>query len=120
MSHVCLLTADRPLPLRSAEKDGFDIQESLYYREAVEDLDLLMKAFLYELDLEATEQAARGLRTYLESVCRPGEQVELWNLWVGGERSDPVHRFSGRLEDLDRAALEQLQESDQTCMTVKK
>ena len=120
MSHVCLLAADRPLPLRSAEKDGFDIQESLYYREAVEDLDLLMKAFLYELDLEATEQAVRGLRTYLESACRPGEQVELWNLWVGGDRSGRIHRFSGRLEDLDRAALEQLQESDQTCMTVKK
>ena len=49
-----------------------------------------------------------GLRTYLKRSCRPGETIELWNLWVGDDREEKIARFQGRLGDLDREALEQL------------
>ena len=48
-----------------------------------------MKPHRYELDLRATEQDAALLRDYLRQSCIPGEQVELWNLWVSDIRSGP-------------------------------
>ena len=127
MSCVILLAADRPLPLRAAttkrtrtvsagghtltvEEDGFSVREQEYYRDAVETLGLglEMKPYRYELDVGATEQDAVLLRAYLEDHCAPGEQVELWNLWLGDDRETKVPSFRGQLMDLDREALEQL------------
>lgn len=130
MSRVVLLCADHPLPLYGSgvrrartvgpvtvEAGGFSVQEHKYYRSAVEDLGLSMKPCQYELDLDATEEDARQLRDYLARYGRPGEPVELWNLWVGDVKVRALH-LAGPLRDLDRDTLEQLLEQDQTCMTI--
>ena len=130
MSRVMLLCADHPLPLYDSqtrrvyfrrgvryEEDGFSVQPHVYYRPAVDDLELSMKLHRYELDLRATAQDAVLLRDYLRASCVSGEQVELWNLWVGDARARPFH-LAGPLADLDADALAQLEERDQTCITL--
>ena len=130
MSRVILLCADHPLPLYDSqtrrvdfrrgvryEEDGFSVQPHVYYRPAVDDLELPMKPHRYELDLRATAQDAALLREYLRQNCAPGEQVELWNLWVGDARVR-AFRLMGPLADLDADALTQLEEREQTCITL--
>ena len=130
MSRVILLCADHPLPLYDSqtrrvdfrrgvryEEDGFSVQPHVYYRPAVDDLELPMKPHRYELDLRATAQDAALLRDYLRQNCAPGEQVELWNLWVGDARVR-AFRLMGPLVDLDADALTQLEERAQTCITL--
>ena len=135
MSQVILLAADHSLPQSvsgerrvrtvsypggtlTVEENGFSVAPNAYYRAAVEDLALDMKPFRYELDLRDTPHDLRCLRAYLTAHCVPGEQVELWNLWVGGEPLR-VCRFSGNLKDFDLDTLQQLLERSQTCMTIK-
>lgn len=134
MSHVTLLASDHPLPLWDTgaqrlatitdhgnmvqvEARSFEVEENSYYREAVKDLALPIKSFSYELDLEPTAGDLCCLREYLSKFCIPGEQVELWNLWVGGE-GFRVRRFSGSFKDFDLEVLEQLFEAYQTCITI--
>ena len=130
MSRVILLCADHPLPLfvskprrvylrrsRRYDEDGFSVQPHVYYRPAVDDLELPMKPYRYELNLGATEQDAALLQDYLQANCIPGEQVELWNLWVGDARVRGFH-LAGPLADLDMDALTQLEERAQTCITL--
>ena len=134
MSIVTLLCADRPMPLYEAqtrrtrtvqngrhtltvEEDGFSVQAHEYYRWAVDELGLTMKPYQYELDLRATEEDTEQLSAYLRENCRPGEQVELWNVWVG-EPPGRVIRFSGMLSEVALDTLEQLEEGDQTCLTI--
>lgn len=92
--------------------------EHTYYREAVEDLCLTMKPCRYELDLRATQEDAAELRAYLAKHLRPGETVELWNLWVGDGPARP-RRFSGALGDVELDTLKQLEENFQTCLTIR-
>ena len=94
--------------MRSGGDSRFSIQPHQYYRDAVEALGLEMKLWQYELNVEAAEAEAEQLRAYLKRSCRPGETIELWNLWVGDDREEKIARFQGRLGDLDREALEQL------------
>ena len=128
MSRVILLCADPPLPLYAAqprrvyfhrgvryEEEGFSVQPHVYYRPAVDNLELSMKPHRYELDLRATEQDAALLRDYLRQSCIPGEQVELWNLWGSDIRA---FRLTGPLADLDADALVQMEEREQTCITL--
>ena len=130
MSRVMLLCADHPLPLYDSqtrrvyfrrgvryEEDSFSVQPHVYYRPAVDDLEFSMKPHRYELNLRATEQDAALLQDYLRQNCIPGEQVELWNLWVGDARVR-AFRLAGPLADLDADALAQLEERDQTCITL--
>ena len=130
MSQVILLCADHPLPLyesharrryrcRGAQYDeeGFAVREHSYYRAAADELELSMKPFQRELSLRATDQDAALLRDYLRASCAPGEQVELWNLWVGDTRARAFH-LAGPLADLDTDTLLQLDERDQTCITL--
>ena len=130
MSRVILLCADHPLPLYDSqtrradflrgvryEEDGFSVQPHVYYRPAVDDLELPMKPHRYELGLRATAQDAALLRDYLRQSRAPGEQVELWNLWVGDARAR-AFRLAGPLADLDADALAQLLARDQTCITL--
>ena len=130
MSRVILLCADHPLPLYAAqtrrvyfhsgvryEEEGFSVQPHVYYRPAVDNLELSMKPPRYELDLRATEQDAALLRDYLRQSCIPGEQVELWNLWVSDIRVR-AFRLTGPLADLDADALVQMAEREQTCITL--
>ena len=84
--------------------------EHTYYREAVEDLYLTMKPCRYELDLRATQEDAAELRAYLAKHLRPGETVELWNLWVGDGPARP-RRLSGTLGDVELDTLKQLEET---------
>ena len=131
MSRVILLCADHPLPLYAAqtrrvyfhrgvryEEEGFSVQPHVYYRPAVDNLELSMKPHRYELDLRATEQDAALLRDYLRQSCLPGEQVELWNLWVG-DGPARAFRFTGPLAALEPDSLEQLFEQAQTCLTIE-
>ena len=134
MSCVHLLAASHPLPLYDSglrrlrtvkagstavtvEEDGFAVQAHGYYRRAVDDLGLDMLPCRYELDLSPTGEDAAQLRAYLEQSCARGETVELWHLWVGGERHS-LRRFSGPLSALERDTLEQLEEHPQTCLTI--
>ena len=130
MSRVILLCADHPLPLYDSrtrrvyflrgvryDEDGFSVQPHVYYRSAVDELELPMKPHRYELNLRATEQDAALLQDYLRQNCATGEQVELWNLWVGDTRVR-AFRLAGPLADLDADALTQLLERDQTCITL--
>ena len=132
MSHVILLCADRPLPLYdpharrvrvegavTVEGDGFSVQANEYYRQAVEELDFPMKPCRYELDLEPTDQDAGLLKRYLERHLRPGEEVQLWSVWVPRYPEDGLSRYRGRWEELDREALTLL-EGWNVCMTVER
>ena len=87
------------------------------YRQTAEELGLEMKSYQYKLNLDVAEQDAQQLRDYLTQHGKPGEQVELWNLWVGKGNVRAFHPM-GPLRDLDGDVLEQLFEKDQTCMTI--
>lgn len=125
MSYVLLLAADRPLPLCDCQEmrttavkahgtvhtiscmRGFKVSEHSYYRSAVDELGHAMKAHQYELCVERHGQDLQNLRDYLEENLSPGESVELWNLWVGIDRSRHVAHYRGRLADFDMDTLEQ-------------
>ena len=107
-------TYSRP---RTVETAGFSIQVHEYYRQTAEELGLEMKSYQYKLNLDVAEQDSQQLRDYLTQHGKPGEQVELWNLWVGNVNVRAFHPM-GPLRDLDRDVLEQLFEKDQTCMTI--
>ena len=107
MSRVCLIAADKPLPLCDRQEErtsavsvngvshtisfvrGFRVAEHRYYRSAVDVLHLPLKPFQYELELEHHEDDLMHLKDYLSRNFRPGETVELWNIWVGVDRQDP-------------------------------
>ena len=125
MSRVILLAADKPLPLcvRQEERTkavrvegkqftvsgpaGFAVREHSYYRFAVDELGLFMKSYQYELELEVCEKDLLHLKTYLSACLAPGEEAELWNLWVGIDRMGTVPHYRGQLSDFDTDTLEQ-------------
>lgn len=123
MSCVTLLAADKPLPFlepqgaRSlAGRDftvsapGFSVGEHAYYRRAVEALGFEIKPFQVELDLAVCEDDLRLLTAYIRENFSPGEELELWSLWVGeggGER--PRYRHCA-LRELDMNRLRFLRE----------
>jgi len=73
----------------------------------VDALGYSMKAYQYELELEHCQTDLEHLRAYLSANLAPGEEIELWSLWVGNNHEDmPVH-FRGRLSDLDLDTLDQ-------------
>ena len=136
MSYVALLAADKPLPLYEApkprvrwiqsgghrvsvEEDGFSVQKHEYYRAAVEDLGLTMKPYQYELDLRATEDDLNELQTYLQENLAPGENVELWGLWVGGEE-ERLARYRGPLDALNLETLDMLEACRTVCLTIER
>ena len=135
MSHVCLLAADRPASLYEAaeqrtrvvrfqgkqmlvREDGFSVIEHEYYRPAVDELGYAMKPHQYELNLRAAEDDLRLLRDYLVENFAPGEEVELWSLWVGGER-ERLARLRGPLDGVDMKELERFEEIHPICLTVE-
>ena len=70
-----------------------------------------------EILTEVPAEDAALLRDYLRQSCIPGEQVELWNLWVSDIRVR-AFRLTGPLADLDADALVQMAEREQTCITL--
>ena len=131
MSHVNLIAADKELPLcdrqefrehYSAELEamgiepptigftyGFQVAPHQYYRDSVDCLDIEMKPFQYVLDFEVCQTDLDHLLTYLRENFAPGEEVELWSLWVGlgGGR---VRRYRGKLSEFDLDTLGMLYE----------
>ena len=126
MSRVCLIAADKPLPLcdRQAERAsavtvsdkaftvsfvrGFRVAEHTYYRSAVDILNYPIKPYQYELELELHEDDLRHLLEYLSAHFSPGETVELWSIWVGIDNNGrlPPH-YTGKLADFGMDTLEQ-------------
>ena len=129
MSHVNLIAADKELPLCDRQEYrestvtvpnnehftigftcGFAVTEHSYYRDSVDFLDYEMKPFRYELSLEQCETDLNHLLTYLRENFFPGEEVELWSLWVGdGHGQRPIH-YRGRLLEFDLDTLGMLTE----------
>ena len=127
MSRVLLIAADKPLPfcdfqemrtknvtIPSGEQfqisapAGFLVEEHSYYRHAVDELHLHMKPYQFEFSLEAVESDLLHLKTYLTDHLIPGDEIELWNLWVGIDRSDFVCHERRTLTTLDMEAIGQL------------
>ena len=126
MSRVCLIAADKPLPLcdRQAERAsavtvsdkaftvsfvrGFRVAEHTYYRSAVDILNYPIKPYQYELELELHEDDLRHLLEYLSAHFSPGETVELWSIWVGIDNNGrlPPH-YTGKLADFGMDTPEQ-------------
>ena len=118
MSHVLLLASEKPVPLLeprgtrtlsgggvTVTVPGFSVSEHTYYQAAVEALGFVMMPFRYELDMCGDENDLRSLSEYLKANFSPGEELELWSLWVGdggGER--PRYRHCA-LRELDRERL---------------
>ena len=143
MSRVMLIAADKPLPLCDKQEErsvvsrfegeeyrftcrsGFCVREHTYYRPAVDDLGYEIKPFQYELDLEKHETDLKNLLDYLREHFIHGETVELWSLWVGGDREEQPVRYRGALSDFDLDTLEQFltfyikdNKLSQCCMTI--
>ena len=128
MSHVNLIAANKELPLCDKQEFrestvtvpgcepvtvgctcGFVVAPHEYYRNAVDELDIEMKPFQYELDFQTCQTDLDHLLSYLRENFAPGEEVELWSLWVGlgGGRA---HRYRGKLSEFDLETLGMLYE----------
>ena len=126
MSRVYLIAADKPLPLCDQQEEhtstqmvsgkpftisfvrGFRVAEHRYYRSAVDVLQLPLKPFQYELELELHEDDLMHLNDYLSRNFESGETVELWSIWVGIDQSGRIPHYSGLLKDFDMETLDQL------------
>ena len=144
MSRVYLIAADQSLPLcniqekctrvmklsenfrnpalRGQERvfsgtNQFHIQEHVYYRDAVNALELEMKPYQYALEVEEDEWGVEKLTTYLKENLKPGEQVELWSLWVGYDIIPPA-RYAGKLDDFALDTLHQFLYAESICLTI--
>lgn len=128
MSHVNLIAADKELPLCDRQEFrestivvpgsepvtighacGFLVSAHEYYRGSVDVLGLEMKPFQYELGFEVCETDLNHLLAYLRDNFSPGEEVELWSLWVGGG-AGRVRRYRGKLAEFDLNTLGMLYE----------
>ena len=129
MSRVYLIAADKELLLCDGQEYrertvtvpsnerftigctcGFAVTEHIYYREVVDFLDYEMKPFQYALSLEQCEADLNRLLTYLRKNFSPGEEVELWSLWVGDGHGEQPIRYRGRLSEFDLDTLGMLTE----------
>ena len=129
MSHVCLIAADKELPLCDKQEyrestvtvpnnehvtigctRGFAVAEHSYYRDSTDFLRYEMKPFRYELSLEKCETDLNHLLAYLREKFSPGEEAELWSLWVGSGGGERPIRYRGRLSEFDLDTLGMLTE----------
>ena len=129
MSHISLIAADKELPLCDRQEYrertiaipgnrritvkgpcGFKMTDHSYYRDSTDCLDYDMKPFQYELSLEKCETDLNHLLTYLRENFAPGEEVELWSLWVGDGHGEHPIRYRGRLSEFDLDTLGMLTE----------
>ena len=128
MSHVILIAADKELPLCDRQEFrehtstvnkktftiglacGFQVAPHQYYRDSVDDLGLELKPFQYELNFGVCQTDLEHLLAYLRENFAPGEEVELWSLWVG-LGGGKVHRYRGKLSEFDLDTLGMLYET---------
>jgi len=136
MSRVTLIAADKPLPLCSHQEvrtktamvkgtphtisfpRGFQVSEHSYYRSCVDGLGYSMKPYAYELELDVDETDLAHLKDYLSKQFSPGEEAELWSLWIGKLPERVPLRRRSSLSDLDLHTLEQVLQADDLCITV--
>ena len=130
MSRVYLIAADKELPLCDKQEyreravtipngkhftigctSGFRVEEHSYYRDSTDFLDYEMKPFQYELSLEQCETDLNRLLTYLRENFSPGEEAELWSLWLGSGHGERPIRYRGRLSEFDWDTLGMLTET---------
>lgn len=125
MSHVTLIAANKKLPLCDRQEFrehnsggftvgfpcGFQVAPHEYYRFAVDGLGLKIKPFQYELSLEHCQADLGHLLAYLRENIAPGEEVELWSLWVGTGGGTRPRCYRGRLADFDLDTLAMLTET---------
>lgn len=116
MSRVYVIAADKPLPL--AEGAAFQVEALNYYRQAVELLGYPMKPNRYELSIRSGPDAAEALGGYLARRLAPGEQAQLWSVWVGDVNRRCPPRFQGRLADFDTQALKQFLDAEEICFDI--
>ncbi len=82
-----------------------------YYRFDVDVLGFVMKPFRYELDVCGHENDLRSLKDYLKANFSPGEELELWSLWVGTGGGERPRRYRCALPEFGLKALGLLTES---------
>lgn len=127
MSRVNLIAADKGLPLRDCQEFrestatvsgkaftigvtcGFQVSPHVYYRDSVDSLGIEMKPFQYELDFQVCQTDLDHLLAYLRENFAPGEEVELWSLWVGSGPGS-TRRYRGKLSEFDLGTLGMLYE----------
>lgn len=128
MSHVNLIAADKELPLCDRQEFreslssvpgcepimigftcGFIVAPHEYYRYAVDNLDIEMKPFQYALDFQVCQKDLDHLLAYLRENFAPGEELELWSLWVGSGAGGTRH-YRGKLSEFDLDTLGMLYE----------
>ena len=128
MSHVNLIAADKELPLRDHQEFresiitvpgdepitigftcGFMVAPHEYYRYAVDELGIEMKPFQYEMDFQVCQTDLDHLLAYLRENFSPGEEVELYSLWVGSGAGGTRH-YRGKLSEFDLDTLGMLYE----------
>ena len=122
MSHVILIAADKEIPLldhareftyenhRVVFSNGVRVLAHEYYRWAMDGLGYEMKPCQYELDVVQHENDLRSLVDYLKENFSPGEEAELWSLWVGSGGGEKPRRYRGRLSEFDLDTLGMLTE----------
>ena len=115
MSRVILIAADHALPLRDRESAaglpcGFQVAEHRYYRDAADALGFAMKPFQYELSLENCRADLDRLLDCLRANFAPGEEAELWSLWVGDGGGTRPRCYRGKLSEFDPDTLDMLTE----------
>ena len=127
MSLCMLIAADKPLPLCDKKEErsktveaegemftvstlcGFSVEEHCYYRDAVNALDYPIKDYQYELSLEEDETDLQNLKDYLLEQFAPGEEVELWSIWLGGYEGKKAPVFQKLfIQELDMDAIHTL------------
>ena len=123
MSRVYLIAADKELPLLDRVREfnyedhslvfanGIRVLKHEYYRWAVDELGFELKPCQYELDIVRHENDLRSFIDYLSENLSPGEEVELWSLWVGSGGGQRPIRYRGRLSEFDLDTLGMLTET---------
>lgn len=127
MSRVNLIAADKGLPLRDCQEfrestatvsgkaftiggtGGFLVAPHGYYLDRVDSLGIEMKPFQYDLDFQVCKTDLDHLLAYLRENFAPGEEVELWSLWVGSGPGS-TRRYRGKLSEFDLGTLGMLYE----------
>jgi hypothetical protein len=83
MSHVLILSSD--IEMTEYHSDNVLITNSYFGKECIEIDRFVKKAYFYVIDISATKQALLELKKYLTTNTEPGNEVELWSIWLGGD-----------------------------------
>ena len=132
MSFVNLLAAERPMPLGdwrtqrtvvlgpacSIEgEQGFMVEPCDWYPGDMAHCETL--PYQYNMELAEDQQTFADLTAYLRENLKPGEKIQLWQLFLGGLDGKP-QRYRGKLADFDQETFSLLFGNDECCITVER